>query len=87
MNFLPVHGITTVMLDPAEVQKMVEKEFPEAKVEVGDLTGTFDHFQIKVSSPRFLGKSLVEQHRMVQASVQEALNDGRIHAIKIKTTV
>ena len=75
------------MMQPDEVKKLVEKALPDAQIDVTDLTGTFDHFQIKVVSPVFSGKSLIEQHRLVQASVQKALTDERIHAIQIKTSV
>ena len=75
------------MMDPEGVKELVKKTFPDAHVEVSDITGTFDHFQIHVASPLFAGKKLIDQHRMVQASVQEALLDGRIHAIQIKTNI
>ncbi len=75
------------MIDPSEVKKMVQSAFPEAEVNVRDQTGTFDHFEIFVASPRFFGKSLVEQHRMVQAAVGQALADGAIHAVQIKAQV
>ena len=74
-------------MDPEGVKELVMRAFPGATIEVTDLTGTFDHFQIQVVSPAFQDKKLVDQHRMVQASVQEALADGRIHAIQIKTSV
>ncbi len=75
------------MMDPSGVKKIVEEFFPDAEVEVFDLTGTFDHFQIRVVSELFRGKSLIEQHRLVQQAVQSALSDGRIHAIQVKTSI
>ena len=36
------------MMQPEEVKKLVEKAFPQAQIDVTDLTGTFDHFQIKL---------------------------------------
>ena len=75
------------MIQAEEVKAMVEKTFPDAQVEVEDQTGTMDHFYISVASSVFQGKMLLAQHRMVQSAVQEALNDGRIHAIQIKTSV
>ena len=74
------------MMDPEGVKELVTRHFPNALVEVSDLTGTFDHFQIRVVSPVFEGKKLIDQHRLVQASVQDALVDGRIHAVQIKTS-
>ncbi len=75
------------MMELSDVKKMIQAAFPDADVEVVDQTGTQDHFGIYVESQSFEGKKLIEQHRMVQAAVQEAMNDGRIHAVQIKTVV
>ena len=75
------------MIHPEEVKQLIQRAFPNAQVEVQDQTGTFDHFQIRVVSPIFAGKPLIEQHRLVQGPLQVALNDGRIHAVQIKTQV
>ena len=58
---------------------------PDAQVEVDDLTGAGDHFRIAVASSVFQGKSLIDQHRLVQQTVQAAFDSGEIHAIQIKT--
>ena len=39
------------------------------------------------SAPRFDGLSLIAQHKLVYAPVQHLLDDGTIHALKIKTEV
>ena len=72
------------MKEPEDIQKTLEGEFPGATVEVEDLTGTKDHFQVTVVSEAFTGKSLVEQHRMVYSPFQEEIG-GPIHAFSIKT--
>ena len=68
-----------------EVRKILESAFPKAEISVADMTGTQDHFQIQVVSSDFKGKSRVEQHQIVQRPLQDAMSDGRIHAIAIKT--
>lgn len=73
------------MIQPDEIQALVQQAIPDAQVEVEDFTGGGDHFQILVASSAFQGKTLIEQHRLVQKSIQGALEDGRIHAIQIKT--
>ena len=74
------------MLTTTEVQKLIEASFPDAAVEVADLTGTSDHFDIKVSSKAFAGKSRIDQHKMVHAALGEHLTTT-IHAVQIKTHV
>jgi stress-induced morphogen len=52
---------------------------------VVDRTGGGDHFQVTVSSDRFDGLSLVEQHQLVYAALESPLTDGTIHELRIKT--
>jgi stress-induced morphogen len=60
--------------------------FPEAsELDVQDRTGTGDHFQVTVASPRFDGLSLLEQHRLVNEALAGPLADGTIHELRIKT--
>ena len=66
-----------------EIQTILSRAFPEAEVTVEDMTGTGDHFQVIVLSGLFKGKSLIEQHQMVHASLAP-LRD-QIHALAIKT--
>ena len=75
------------MIKPEEVQKMIMDALPGAEVTVQDQTGTLDHFQVLVVSPSFSGKTLVEQHLMVQRPLKAAITDGRIHAVSIKTFI
>jgi stress-induced morphogen len=68
------------------LQSLLEYAFPEAaEVSVVDRTGGGDHFQVTVSSDRFDGLSLVEQHRLVYAALESPLADGTIHELRIKT--
>jgi stress-induced morphogen len=46
-----------------------------------------DHYDIRVRSNAFSGKSLLDQHRMVYAALEGARQDGRIHALQLKTEV
>ena len=72
------------MVNPEEVQKILEAAFPGAWVSVEDMTGTNDHFEIVVTSGVFQGLSLIEQHKVVHAALAAHMDKG-IHAVKIKT--
>ena len=72
------------MLTTDDVKKLVEKSISQPPVDVVDLTGTSDHFGIRVVSPDFAGKSLIQQHQMVHRSLGEHLTTT-IHAVDIKT--
>jgi stress-induced morphogen len=68
------------------LQILLESAFPDAtELRVEDRTGGGDHFQVTVSSPRFSGLPLLEQHRLVNEALAEPLRDGTIHELRIKT--
>ena len=65
---------------------LLTEAFPDAsELDVQDRTGTGDHFQVIVSSPRFAGLSLLDQHRLVNEALAGPLADGTIHELRIKT--
>jgi stress-induced morphogen len=69
-----------------QLQSLLHEAFPEAsQLAVLDRTGTGDHFQVTLTSRRFDGLSLVEQHKLVYAALAEPLSDGTIHELRIKT--
>lgn len=68
------------------LRSLLERAFPDAsELDVHDRTGTGDHFQVIVTSPRFDGLSLVEQHRLVYDALAAPLADGTIHELRIRT--
>lgn len=72
------------MMTPAEVERLLAEAFPDAELEVTDLTGTADHFHARVVSAAFVGKTRVQQHQLVYAALAEALR-GPIHALALET--
>jgi stress-induced morphogen len=73
------------MTHSEEIAQLIKQSIPDAEVKVEDMTGTGDHFEILVVSSAFKGKMLIDQHRLVQQALKEAMEDGRIHAVHIKT--
>ena len=73
------------MISIDEVRRRIEESLPGARVEVSTFSGN-DHFQAVVEAPQFEGKSLVEQHRMVYACVDDLIG-GAMHALALKTKV
>ena len=68
------------------LRELLAEAFPDAtELDVQDRTGGGDHFQVTVSSPRFGGLSLVDQHRLVYAALERPLADGTIHELRIST--
>jgi stress-induced morphogen len=70
----------------APIENLLRESFPDAReLAVLDRTGGGDHFQVTVVSPRFNGRSLVEQHRLVYAALEGPMADGTIHELRITT--
>lgn len=73
------------MIDPQEVERLIQESIPDAKVVVTDLTGTRDHYSVVVVADQFQGKLPIKQHRMVNAALAEPLATGELHALQLKT--
>jgi stress-induced morphogen len=68
------------------LRSLLEQAFPDAsELSVEDRTGGGDHFQVAVTSPRFDGLPLLDQHRLVNEALAAPLADGTIHELRIKT--
>jgi stress-induced morphogen len=69
-----------------QLETLLRHAFQDAtELTVEDRTGGGDHFQVTVTSPRFDGLSLLEQHRLVNEALADPLADGTIHELRIKT--
>lgn len=74
------------MISPDRVEAMIKEELPDALVQVQDLTGGGDHYQVTVVSSLFEGKGLVQQHQMVYGALRQAMSSEAIHALALKTS-
>jgi stress-induced morphogen len=75
------------MIDNHSMTDLIRVALPDAHVEIVDLTGTMDHFNVLVRSGAFRGIPLMDRHRMVESALAAARADGRIHAMSIRTEV
>jgi acid stress-induced BolA-like protein IbaG/YrbA len=73
------------MISPQQVEAMIKAEMPDAYVQVQDLTGGGDHYQVTVVSSLFASQGLVQQHQMVYGAVRQAMSTEAIHALALKT--
>ena len=64
------------------IRELIQAGLPDANVEVMGDDG--QHFAARVISDSFTGKGIVEQHRMVYATLGERMG-GEIHALSLKT--
>jgi stress-induced morphogen len=72
-------------MSPTQMKLRLESAFPGDPVEVRDLTGTEDHYEVQVTSSVFAGLTRMEQHQKVMAAFQAELKTGEVHALTIRT--
>ena len=69
-----------------QLEALLRGAFPEAtEVRVTDRTGGGDHFLVEVTSARFEGLPLLEQHKLVNEALAAPFASGTIHEMRIKT--
>ena len=69
-----------------EIEKLIKASIPDALVEIHDLAGDGNHYSATVSSSSFIGKSKIEQRKIVYASLKGKMGN-ELHALEIKTKV
>lgn len=70
-------------MEAVAIKKMIEAGLPDAQVEVFGDDG--QHFDAKIVSPSFSGKTLIQQHRMVYDTLGDSF-EGALHALSLKTS-
>ena len=68
-----------------EVKLRLQNKFSDGHVDVYDLTGTENHYEVMIESSLFNGKSRIEQHQEVMGVFAGELKTGEVHALSIKT--
>ena len=66
----------------AEIERFIKEALPDASIEIRDLAGDGNHYAATVMSAAFKGKSRVQQHQMVYASLKGRMG-GELHALGI----
>jgi stress-induced morphogen len=68
-----------------QMRQRLLQAYPDGKVDVVDLTGTQDHWQVLIQSSAFKGLTRIQQQRHVMAVFDAELKTGEVHALTIKT--
>jgi stress-induced morphogen len=74
-------------MSPDQIKARLEQVYGSTRIEVFDLTGTQDHYQVYVESEKFRGLSRMQQHRAVMDVFDPELKTGEVHALTIKTAL
>ena len=73
-----------MVMSKDEIQTLIENSILNASVTIEDLRGDGDHYSATIVSKSFLGKTKIEQHKMVYDSLKGKMGN-ELHALMIKT--
>lgn len=68
-----------------EIEELLLKSFPDAKIIIDDLRGDGDHYAAQIIAKEFLGKSRVQQHQMVYKAMGGKMGN-ELHALALNTS-
>ena len=67
-----------------EVEDLIKKKIPDAKIEIEDLRGDNNHYHAKVTSSQFKGLSKINQHKLVYSALGHHMGTT-LHALMLTT--
>lgn len=74
-------------MTPEQMKQRLQQFYPNSAIEVFDLTGTEDHYEVSIESVAFQGLSRIQQHQHVMKCFGPELQTGEVHALSIKTKI
>ena len=67
-----------------EIRSLIKEAIPDAEIDIKDLAGDENHYSATIKSKVFIGKSKIEQHKMVYKSLKGKMGN-ELHALSINT--
>ena len=68
-----------------EIEELILKTFPNAKITIDDLRGDGDHYAAQIITEEFRGKTRVQQHQMVYNAMEGKMGK-ELHALALNTS-
>ena len=68
-----------------EIEKLILKTFPNAKITIDDLRGDGDHYAAQIITEEFRGKTRVQQHQMIYSAMEGKMGK-ELHALALNTS-
>ena len=73
-------------MDAQEIETRIKAALPDATIELVDLAGDGDHWQVTVTSGAFEGLNRVKQHKLVMNAFGTDMGTT-LHALAITTKI
>ncbi|MDG2457515.1 MAG: BolA family transcriptional regulator [Alphaproteobacteria bacterium] len=68
-----------------EIEELILKTFPNAKITIDDLRGDGDHYAAQIITEEFKGKTRVQQHQMIYNAMEGKVGKD-LHALALNTS-
>jgi len=67
-----------------EIKSLIKEAMPDAKIAIEDLAGDENHYSATIKSKAFVGKSKIEQHKLVYRALKGKMGN-ELHALALNT--
>ena len=67
-----------------EITSLIKKSIPDAEISIQDLAGDENHYSATIKSKIFVGKSKIEQHKLVYKALNGKMGN-ELHALSLNT--
>ena len=68
-----------------EIEELILKTFPNAKITIDDLRGDGDHYAAQIITEEFKGKTRVQQHQIIYNAMEGKVGK-ELHALALNTS-
>jgi stress-induced morphogen len=72
-------------MNSAQMTERLKQAYPDGAIEVVDLTGTENHWEVTIATNQFKGMSRIQQHQAIMEVFGPELKTGEVHALSIRT--
>ena len=67
-----------------EIKSLIKEAIPDAEISIQDLVGDDNHYSATIKSKVFIGKSNIEQHKLVYKALRGKMGN-ELHALSLNT--
>ena len=67
-----------------EIKNLIKKSIPDAEIVIEDTAGDENHYSATIKSKIFIGKTMVEQHKIVYKALNGKMGN-ELHALALTT--
>ena len=71
-------------LKSTEIKNLIQEAIPDAEITIHDLAGDDNHYSATIRSKIFVGKSKIEQHKLVYRALKGKMGN-ELHALALNT--